>query len=218
MLEVARENELRVFAPSTIAVFGPSTPKDDTPDHTVMRPTTVYGITKIYSELLGSYYHARYGVDFRSLRYPGVISSETLPGGGTTDYAVEIYYKALQEGRYTSFLDKDTALPMMYMPDCLRATMGLLQAPSDSLTERVYNITSMSFTPEELADSIRAQMPEFTMDYDVDWRQDIANSWPKSINDDLARRDWGWKPAFDIDAMTVDMLHKLRSKISAPSS
>uniref|UniRef100_A0A7S2RLJ2 L-threonine 3-dehydrogenase, mitochondrial n=1 Tax=Mucochytrium quahogii TaxID=96639 RepID=A0A7S2RLJ2_9STRA len=216
VLEVARDDQLRVFCPSTIAVFGPSTPKEDTPDHTIMRPTTVYGISKIYMELLGTYYHNRYGVDFRSLRYPGVISHETLPGGGTTDYAVEIYYQALLEKKYKSFLNKDSALPMMYMPDCLKATMMLLQAPHEKLSERVYNITAMSFTPEDLAESIQKVIPEFEMEYaSGDFRQVIADTWPKSINDDLARKDWGWKPDYDIDGMTKDMLGKLEQKLKS---
>mmetsp|Transcript_721 Transcript_721/g.889 ORF Transcript_721/g.889 Transcript_721/m.889 type:complete len:409 (+) Transcript_721:396-1622(+) len=212
VLDVAQQNNLRVFAPSTIAVFGPDTPRHNTPDLTVMRPTTIYGITKVYLELLGTYYHDKYGLDFRSLRYPGVISSKTLPGGGTTDYAVEIYYEALRRGKYTSFLTKDTALPMMYMDDCVKATMMLLEAPNECLSTRVYNITSMSFSPEELAASIKKFLPDFEIDYAPDFRQDIANTWPASINDDLARKDWNWKADYDIDRMTEDMLHKLTKK------
>jgi len=213
VFEVARENNLRVFAPSTIAVFGPSTPREMTPDLTVMRPTTIYGVTKVYIELLGEYYHQRYGLDFRSLRYPGVISSQTMPGGGTTDYAVEIYYEALKKGQYTSFLEANTALPMMYMPDCLKATRELLEAPEEELTQRVYNVTAMSFTPAEIAQSIQKVLPDFKMHYDPDWRQDIARTWPKSINDEAAQKDWGWVPDYDIDRMTSDMLDKLISKL-----
>ena len=216
VLEVAVQNGIRVFAPSTIAVFGPSTPRVNTPDHTIMRPTTIYGITKIHLELLGMYYHDNYGLDFRSLRYPGVISSKTLPGGGTTDYAVEIYYDALRKGHYTSFLKADTAMPMMYMEDCLKATLMLLAAPNENLSERVYNVTAMSFTPRDLAESIQKIFPRFTIDYAPDFRQKIADTWPTSIDDNLARRDWNWEPDYDIDMMTKEMLTKLSAKLNIP--
>ena len=216
VLEVAVQNGIRVFAPSTIAVFGPSTPKVNTPDVTIMRPTTIYGITKIHLELLGVYYHENYELDFRSLRYPGVISSKTLPGGGTTDYAVEIYYDALKKGSYTSFLKEDTAMPMMYMEDCLKATLSLLEAPNVNLTERVYNVTAMSFTPQDLAESIQKVFPHFSIDYAPDFRQKIADTWPKSLDDHLARRDWNWEPDYDIDTMTKEMLTKLSEKLGIP--
>ncbi|CAE8742021.1 unnamed protein product [Polarella glacialis] len=218
ILEVARLNNLKVFIPSSIAAFGPSSPKDDTPNECSMRPTTVYGVTKVYTELMGEYYHQRYGVDFRSLRFPGIISSEVPPGGGTTDYAVAIYYQALKHGRYTCFLEENQVLPMMYMPDCLKSVSDLMQAPNESLTRRSYNITGMSFTPKDLAASIQRKMRHFEMSYDVDFRQKIAESWPRTIDDSTARADWGWKPDYDIDEMTDSMLNRLgaRDSIRAP--
>jgi threonine 3-dehydrogenase len=212
-LEVSRMHNVRILAPSSIAAFGPSTPRDNTPDLVIMRPTTIYGVTKVYLELLGEYYHTKFGVDFRSLRYPGIISSETLPGGGTTDYAVEIFYEALKKGQYECFLSKDSALPMMYMPDCLKATVDFLEAPNDTLTQRVYNVNGTSFTPEQLAHQIRKYLPNFKMTYKPDFRQQIADSWPKSLDDTNARKDWSWQPQFDLDGITKDMLQKLKLKL-----
>lgn len=218
MLEVARLNNLKVFIPSSIAAFGPSSPKDNTPNECIMRPTTIYGVTKVHTELLGEYYHKKYGVDFRSLRFPGIISSEVPPGGGTTDYAVAIYYEALKHGRYTCFLKDDQSLPMMYMPDCLRSISDLLNAPDKNLTRRSYNITGMSFTPRDLAEAIQKRIRNFEMKCEPDFRQQIAESWPRTIDDAAARQDWGWKEDYDIEAMTDHMLTRLgqRSSIRAP--
>jgi len=209
VLEVAKDNDIKVYIPSSIAVFGPSTPSVMTPDDTVIRPTTIYGITKVYAELLGEYYHKRWGVDFRSLRYPGVISSKTMPGGGTTDYAVEIYHEALKSGNYECFLGEDTSLPMMYMPDCINATIDFIETPSTALKRRCYNLSGMSFTPKEQVEAIQQFIPEFQCSYKPDFRQSIAETWPQSLDDSNARNDWGWQPQYDLRAMTVDMLNVL---------
>jgi len=214
VLEVARERELvRVFCPSSIAVFGPDTPKDGTPQETVIRPTTMYGITKLTGELLGNYYFHRFGLDVRGLRYPGIISAETLPGGGTTDYAVEIFYAALREKRYTCFLREDTVLPMMYMPDCIRATMMLMEADLSRLRHHAdFNLAGLSFSAGELAAEIRKHIPEFVCEYEPDFRQQIADSWPRTIDDSAAREEWGWEPEYDLAAMVEDMLKRLRRR------
>jgi nucleoside-diphosphate-sugar epimerase len=214
VLEVARERDLvRVFCPSSIAVFGPETPQDNTPQETILRPKTMYGVTKVAGELLCDYYVQRFGVDVRGVRYPGIISNETLPGGGTTDYAVEIYYKAIEEGRYTCFLREDSYLPMMYMPDCIKATVDLMQADFDQLEHHAdFNLSAMSFSPAELVAEIQKHIPEFTCDYEPDSRQAIADSWPKSIDDSAARQEWGWEPGYDLAAMTADMLENLEQR------
>jgi len=214
VLEVARERELvRVFCPSSIAVFGPETPKENTPQETVLRPTTMYGITKVTGELLGNYYFHRFGVDVRGLRYPGIISAETMPGGGTTDYAVEIFYEALKHKRYTCFVREDTVLPMMYMPDCIRATMMLMEADLSRLRYRTeYNLSGLSFSAGELAAEIQKHIPDFVCTFEPDFRQQIADSWPRTIDDTPAREDWGWAPKYDLAAMVKDMLAKLREK------
>ncbi|NHJ14940.1 MAG: NAD-dependent epimerase/dehydratase family protein [Candidatus Thorarchaeota archaeon] len=214
VLEAARILSLdQVMAPSSIAAFGPSTPKENTPNDVIMRPTTAYGVSKVFIELWGEYYTLRYGLDFRSLRYPGIISSEALPGGGTTDYAVEIFYEALKNKKYTSFLDKGTYLPMMYMPDCTKCTIDLIEADASKLKHRSFNITAMSFAPEEIAAEIKKHIPEFEISYEPDFRQKIAESWPGSIDDSAAREEWGWEPDYDLAAMTKDMLEKLSKKL-----
>ncbi len=215
VLELARTHKLeRVFWPSSIAAFGPSTPREQTPQKTVMDPSTVYGISKLAGEGWCAWYHRVHGVDVRSLRYPGLISWKTAPGGGTTDYAVEIFHAALQHGHYTSFLAADTALPMMYMPDAIRATLELMEAPAASVRERQsYNLAGISFTPQQLAAAIARQLPGFTLDCAPDYRQAIADSWPRSIDDSAAQRDWGWRAQYDLDAMVADMLLNLRNSL-----
>ncbi len=203
----------QVMIPSSIAAFGPNTPRDNTPNDVIMRPTTAYGVSKVFIELWGEYYVQRYGMDFRSLRYPGIISSEALPGGGTTDYAVEIFYEALKNKKYTSFLDEGTYLPMMYMPDCIKCTIDLIEAPVEKLIHKSYNITAMSFSPDEIAAEIKKHIPEFEMSYEPDFRQQIAETWPKSLDDSVAQEEWGWKPDYDLAAMVKDMLEKLSKKL-----
>jgi len=216
VLEIARTHKLeRVFWPSSIAAFGTSTPRDHTPQKTVMDPTTVYGISKLAGEGWCAWYHRTHRVDVRSLRYPGLISWKTPPGGGTTDYAIEIFHAALNTGRYTCFLAGDTALPMMYMPDAIRATLELMDAPAASVRERhAYNLAGISFTPVEVAAAIARQVPGFTLQCVPDFRQAIADSWPRSIDDSVAQADWGWRPQFDLDAMVADMLANLRSSLA----
>ena len=214
VLEVARERELtRVFCPSSIAVFGPDTPRHDTPQETILRPTTMYGVSKVAGELLCDYYVRRFGVDARGTRYPGIISSETLPGGGTTDYAVAIFYAAVEKGQYTCFVREDTVLPMMYMPDCIKGTIDLMEADFEQLEHHAdFNMSAMSFSAGELAAEIKKQMPEFQVEYKPDSRQAIADSWPCSIDDSAARQEWGWQPKYDLAAMTADMLDKLQTR------
>lgn len=208
VLELARTHRLqRVFWPSSIAAFGPSTPRDQTPQKTVMEPTTVYGISKLAGEGWCAWYHRNHGVDVRSLRYPGLISWKTLPGGGTTDYAIDIFHAALRDGKYACFLKADTRLPMMYMDDAIRATLELMDAPADQIRERgSYNLAGLSFTPAEIAQEIRNHIPGFAVRYAPDFRQAIADSWPRSIDDSVARADWGWRPRFDLAAITREML------------
>lgn len=214
VLEVSRRyNVDRIIWPSSIAAFGPTTPRENTPNITVLQPTTMYGITKVAGELLAEYYYKKYGLDIRSMRLPGIISSETLPGGGTTDYAVEIFYEAIKNKRYTCFLKEDTILPMMYMPDCLKCMIDLLEADNSKLKRRVYNVTGMSFSAGEIAAEIKEHIPEFQVGYEPDFRQEIADSWPKSIDDSLAREEWGWDPSFNLASMTKDMIDKLSKRL-----
>jgi nucleoside-diphosphate-sugar epimerase len=212
VLDIAKEENIhKVYWPSSIAVFGPTSPRQLCPQQTIIEPTTVYGISKYAGEFWCNYYFHRYGVDVRSLRYPGLISYKSAPGGGTTDYAVEIYHDALDEQGYECFLKEDTYLPMMYMPDAIRATIELMEAPAEKIKVRTsYNLSAISFSPKEIAESIKKHIPEFNITYKPDYRQAIADSWPQSIDDTVARADWGWKPEYDLDRMTEDMLKNLK--------
>jgi nucleoside-diphosphate-sugar epimerase len=213
-LDVARTERIRLFCPSSIAVFGPKTPRDNTPQATVLRPTTMYGITKVSGELLCSYYWQKFGTDVRGVRYPGIISNVTPPGGGTTDYAVEMFYKALQTGQYTCPVREDTVLPMMYMPDCIRAAIDLMEADHHRLKHQAdYNLAAMSFSASELAAEIAKHVPQFTVTYSPDpTKQAIADSWPRTIDDSAARQEWGWQPTHGLETMTADMLDKLAER------
>jgi len=215
ILEIARENQLtKVFWPSSIAVFGPEAPRINTPQNTILIPKTIYGVTKVAGELLCNYYFNKFGLDVRSVRYPGIISSETLPGGGTTDYAVEIFYEAIKHKRYTCFVREDTVLPMMYMPDCIKAAIDLMEADGAKIKQRTsYNISAISFSAGELAAEIRKYITEFKCEYKPDFRQKIADSWPMSIDDSVAREEWGWNPKYDLASMTRDMIEKLSKKL-----
>lgn len=217
VLEVARERKLfRLFIPSSIAAFGPETPRDDTPQETILKPRTMYGLTKVAGELLANYYFERFGLDIRGVRYPGIISYKTPPGGGTTDYAVEIFYEALKHRKYRCFLREDSTLPMMYMPDCIKATLDLMDADLSKLVHHTdFNLAAISFSPRELASEIKMHMPDFKITYEPDNRQAIADSWPKTIDDSAAQREWGWEPGYDLSSMTEDMLKNLKVRYEA---
>ncbi|PUZ25271.1 NAD-dependent epimerase [Chitinophaga parva] len=212
VLDIAKEEGIdKVYWPSSIAVFGPNSPKTETPQHTIIEPTTIYGISKFAGERWCEYYNHRYGIDVRSLRYPGLISYKSAPGGGTTDYAIEIFHDALESKSYNCFLKEDTYLPMMYMPDAIRATIELMEAPKENIKIRSsYNLGAMSFSPKEIAAEIGKHVPGFRISYEPDYRQQIADGWPGSIDDEAARKDWGWKHEFDLEKMTVDMLKNLK--------
>ena len=214
-LELAKEKKLnKIFWPSSIAVFGRGAVAELTPQEEVKNPLSMYGVAKVAGEGFCEIYHKNYGVDVRSIRYPGLISWKTLPGGGTTDYAVDIYYKALEEQKYTSFVAEDTRLPMMYMEDAIRATLELMQAPKENITIRTsYNLQGMTFAPEDVAEEIKKYIPNFEISYDPDYRQAIADSWPNSIDDSVAQKDWNWKPNYDLNSMTKDMLEQLKAKL-----
>lgn len=220
VLEVARQNDCAVFFPSSIGAFGPGTPRDQTPQDTIQRPNTIYGVTKVAGELVCDYYHLRFGVDTRGVRFPGIISHVAVPGGGTTDYAVEIFYDAVRNRRYTCFLEPDTRLDMMYIPDSIKAAIEVMEASSTRLVHRnAFNVTAMNFTPEELAAEIRKHLPDFRIDYQVDpVRQAIADSWPRSLDDSAARSEWDWNPEHDLASMTTDMLENLDRKLRVEES
>ncbi len=219
VLDIAREEKIyKVYWPSSIAVFGPTSPRQNCPQQTIIEPATVYGISKYAGEFWCNYYHQRFGVDVRSIRYPGLISYKSAPGGGTTDYAVEIFHEALEEKKYTSFLQEDTYLPMMYMPDAIRGTIELMEAPASKISIRhSYNLSAMSFSPKEIGAEIKKHMPEFILDYKPDYRQAIADGWPQSIDDSVATKDWGWKPEYSLARMTKDMLENLKIELGGVS-
>ncbi len=216
MLELSREYGCALMVPSSIGAFGPSTPKDGTPQDTIQRPTSMYGVTKVSGEILCDYYYTKYGVDTRGLRYPGLISHVALPGGGTTDYAVDIYYKALEDKKYECFLSEETRMDMMYMPDAIDAAIDLMEADPSNLEHRnAFNVTAMNFTPKEIAQSVKKVIPEFEISYKIDpVRQGIADSWPNSMDDSAARKEWGWDPKFGLEKMTEDMLKNLSKKLN----
>ncbi|HEY4876622.1 MAG TPA: NAD-dependent epimerase/dehydratase family protein [Puia sp.] len=213
VLDIAREEKLqKVYWPSSIAVFGPTSPRQNCPQQTIIEPITVYGISKYAGEFWCNYFNHRYGVDVRSIRYPGLISYKSAPGGGTTDYAIEIFHEALEHKKYNCFLKENTFLPMMYMPDAIRATIELMEAPADKISVHTsYNVAAISFSPKDIGNEIKKHIPGFEMNYTSDYRQAIADSWPQSIDDSVARNDWGWKHEFDLGRMTADMLHNLQS-------
>ncbi|RVU90902.1 NAD-dependent epimerase/dehydratase family protein [Flavobacterium columnare] len=215
VLNLAKAGKIKkIYWPSSIAVFGPTTPRENTPQYTIMEPSTVYGISKQTGERWCEYYHKQYGVDVRSLRYPGLISWSTPPGGGTTDYAVDIYHKAITEGKFTSFLSENSGLPMMYMDDAIKATISIMQAPAENIKIRSsYNLGAMSFTPAQIATEIQKHYPDFTVNYAPDFRQQIADSWPASIDDSFARQDWNWQNDFDLESMTIEMFKQLKENI-----
>jgi len=213
VLDFAVENNTKVYLPSSIAVWGKKVERNMTPQDSVLYPTTMYGVTKAAGEILGDYYHTKYNLDVRGIRYPGIISSESLPGGGTTDYAVDIFYKAVRDGHYKCFLKEDTVLPMMYMPDCIKATLDLMAAPKEKLINRTnFNVTAFSFSPAELAEAIKKHLPEFSIEYETDYRQSIADSWPRTVDDSEARKQWGWEPAYSLDEMVGDMIKRLSER------
>lgn len=214
ILDIAKDKKIKIFWPSSIAAFGPTTPRENTPQQTIMEPTTMYGVTKYGGELLCQYYINKYGVDVRSLRYPGLISWKSEPGGGTTDYAVEIFYDAIKKGKYTCFLSENTYLPMMYMDDAILATMLLMEAPKEKLKNHMaYNLSAISFSPKEIAEEIKKHIPDFEIAYNPDHRQAIADSWPASIDDSLARQEWGWQHKYDLPKMTEVMIKNLKEKL-----
>ena len=215
ILDVAREHGCAVFTPSSIGAFGPNTPKDNTPQDTIQRPNTMYGVTKVAGELLCDYYNKKFGVDTRGVRFPGIISYVTLPGGGTTDYSVEIFYEALKHRKYTCYLKPDTYMDMMYMPDAIKAAIDIMEAdPKKLLHRNAFNVTAMSFAPENIANEIKRYIPDFVIEYNIDpVRQAIADSWPNKMDDSAAREEWGWKPSYGLASMTKDMLEKLSKKL-----